>query len=348
MKMISKMVPAMAGLLIATTAPALAAPQLPHRTAADFYRVQLSRPVSVDELVAAVANSGLEVRSVRHAGETTGELLVGDEPFADAAETYKETNLDAFGVEPRVVSFVTTTAPASGLSVGGAGLASVTSQNRASLDPSVDGDVTPANIQNGWAPAQGTVYAYNASTGSPRRVRHRLTWDSRAGLDSYEDYAYEHDNKLDDPNAEVLWLPDGSTHCISEHWVAHRDTTIVSSNNVPSGAGLYADNARQLEECGYYDISFGVFNPGKLSTNVQYTVVIGGEAGPRSSSPQRLSGQKLSNDCQMLPDGDYCIGLNENRPGTGTVPLIGAHNGWKFPGCYTWTRGGSPVSGSCP
>lgn len=348
MKMISTMVPALAGLLVATTAPALAAAPLPQPLPQDFYRVQLSQPASVDELVAAVADAGLEVRSVRHAGETTGELLVGDEPFASAAETYKETNVDAFGVEPSVVSFVTTDAPSADLLVGDAGLASVTTQDRESLDPTVDGEVSPANIQDAWAPARGTVYAYNASTGSPRRVRHRLTWDSRAGLDSYDDYAYEHDNKLDDPDAEVLWLPDGSTHCISEHWVAHRDTTIVSSGNVPSGAGLYADNARQFEECGYYDISFGLFNPGKLSSDVQYTVVIGGESGSRSSSPQGLSGQKLSNDCQMLPDGDYCIGLNESRPGTDSTPLIGAHRGWAFPGCYTWTRGGSPVKGSCP
>lgn len=107
------------------------------------------------------------------------------------------------------------------------------------------------------------------------------------------------------------------------------------------GAGVYADNARQLEDCGYYDISFGVFKPGRLAVNTQYTVVVGGDAGPRASSPQGRTAQKLSNDCQVFPDSDWCIGLNEKHPGTDSEPLIGAHRGWRFPGCYTWTRGGS-------
>lgn len=49
----------------------------------------------------------------------------------------------------------------------------------------------------------------------------------------------------------------------------------------------------------------------------------------------------------FLPDGDYCIGLNQNRPGTDSEPLIGYHRQWRFPGCYTWVKGGTPTKGSC-
>jgi hypothetical protein len=44
----------------------------------------------------------------------------------------------------------------------------------------------------------------------------------------------------------------------------------------------------------------------------------------------------------MDPDSS-CTGLNYDRPGSGTEPLVGKSRGWRVPSCADWVRGGSPT-----
>jgi hypothetical protein len=332
--------------------------------AAIYFQAVLAQPTTVEALVSAATDQGLDIRSVQHGNDhASGELIVGDEGFATAAGTYVETVKQNFGEAPEVLSFVSATPVGAGDLIGQTHVASVVGQEGASLDPATadsttpdsggDGEVGAAGVSDPWAPAFGSVWAHNSSTGSARQMRHHVTWTSRTGLNSYSDKVYEHDNKLEDPNAKMVTevgptYDIGRTYCdIDGFWVNSGGSTVVASN-MPTGAKVYADNARGFEECGIYDVSFGIFYPAKLSVDTKYRVVVGGSAGSKSSSPQGLLGQKLSNDCQFLEDQDDCVGLNQYADGQDSTPFINRTRGWRFPGCYSWQQGQSPTSGSCP
>ena len=40
------------------------------------------------------------------------------------------------------------------------------------------------------------------------------------------------------------------------------------------------------------------------------------------------------------------MGLNYNRPGSDTEPLVNRNRGWSVPSCATWEREMSPVKSS--
>lgn len=316
-----------------------------------YYLVTLPTPVSTEDVLAAARTHDLSVSSVQHAGPTNGELLVGELPLAEALEMYRETDIAEFGTEPQVVSFVVDE-PADGLTVAGLAPLSVRQQPSPSLDPTPvegaeDGAVAPANVSDPWAPKSGTLRAFNASTGAERRIRHIMSWDSRAGLNSYDagddEFVYEHDTKLFDRSPYMTGAM-GHQACAPDYWMGG-DTWIVTSN-VPDGSKVYADNARASDDCGTFDVSFGLFEPWKLAVNQNYKFVVGSNPGEASSSPFELQGSKAIRSCDL--DWDWCVSLGSD-PREDYDMFVNDNRNWPMPGCYTWYRAdaNSPVRGTC-
>lgn len=133
--------------------------------------------------------------------------------------------------------------------------------------------------------------------------------------------------------------------CSNDNFWAARSYGVVMSTNMPESAGIYFDTDVS-DGCDVMDFTWGLFKPGKLTVGTYYTTVIGAVKGLRSSSPFALVGQKLSNDCQILPDSPNCIGLNERREGTGSQLFVGKTKA-VAPGCYSWVRGGSSSKFAC-
>lgn len=327
----------------------------------DYYLVTLPKPASTDDVLKAAQDFDLTVYSVQHNGPTNGELIVGDTRLGEALEMYRETDVQNFGTEPQVVSFVIDK-PAADLTIDGLTPTSIAPQRTSSLDPTPSdtapetppdgsaegtGDVTAANISKPWAPRTGTLWAHNSSTGSPRQIRHVMSWDSRQGLDSYktsdEEFVYEHDMKMYDRDP---YVSAGGTRqvCAPNYWM-DGDTQVVTSR-VPSTVKVYADNARFGDACGTHDVSFGFFTPWRLSVNTNYTVVIGSAAGTASRSILELQAWKMVRSCGI--DWDWCVSLGGD-PREDFDPLINDNRNWTVPGCFTWYREDSisPVNGSC-
>lgn len=333
----------------------------------DYYLVTLPKPASTDDVLKAAQDYDLTVYSVQHNGHTNGELIVGDTRLGEALEMYRETDVQNFGTEPHVVSFVIDE-PAAGLIVGGLEPESIAPQRTSSAAPESaatppettpdatpdgsaedTGEVTAANISKPWAPRTGTLRAYNSSTGAPRQIRHVMNWDSREGLNSYNtstaEFVYEHDMKLYDRDPYLIGAM-GHQACAPAYWIDHTNDTRIVSSNVPSTAKVYADNARASDDCGTHDVSFGIFTPWRLSTNTNYAVVVGGTAGSASRSILELQAWKMVRSCGL--DIDWCVSLG-GHPSEDNDLLINDNRNWTVPGCYTWYREDSisPVNGTC-
>jgi hypothetical protein len=340
-------IPAVALLAAGALTPATQASPLDLAAPDSYYLVDLKDPVSTDDVLQIARAHDLTVLSVQHNGPTNGELIVGDADLAEALEMYRETDLQNFGTEPHVVSFVVDT-PLTGLTVAGQQVA-VTEQSQASADPTPqdEGDVTAANITKPWAPRTGTLWAHNSNTGAARQMRHIMSWDSRSGLNSYNpsdaEFVYEHDTKLYDRDPYLVGAM-GHQACGPDYWVSG-DTRIVTSN-VPSASKVYADNARASDDCGMYDVSFGIFKPWNLSVNTNYKIVVGANAGQATRSPFGMMGAKMVRSCGL--DSAWCVSLGSD-PREDYDMFINQSRNWKMPGCYTWYREDSsaPVSGSC-
>ena len=333
--------------LVSSLATAATSPAVGGETDS-YYLVRMASPVSTDDVLRAARSHDLSVLSVQHNGPTNGELLVGDTPLGEALETYRETDVANFKTAPQVVSFVVA-APVTDLTVGGLAPLSVTRQSTSSADPTPgEGDVTAANVDNPWFPRTGTLWAHNSTTGAARQIRHIMSWDSRAGLDSYDpagddEFVYEHDMKIFDRDPYFIGAM-GHQACGPDYWMSG-DPRIVTSN-VPDGSKVYADNARASDACGTYDVSFGIFHAEKLAVNVNYKIVVGSNAGEASQSPLELQGSKMIRSCGI--DSEWCVSLGSD-PREDYDMFINDSRNWPVPGCYTWYREDSsaPVRGTC-
>ncbi len=273
---------------------------------------------------------------------------MGEHPLQNL-DMYIETNEEVFGEEPMVSSLIVASATEPAIAIAGSSASTevveeITSELTAALRAdslaASSGDVTSASTSNSWAPRDGTVRNTNHTSGFPRRMTHRYQWNSRAGLDSYNDYAYEHDYKLKDAGA-------GGTRpaCSNDDFWAIRSNGVMLSTNMPESAGVYIDTDVS-DGCDTMDMTWGLFKPGKLAVNTYYTTIVSAVKGNVSTSPFALSGQKLSNDCQFLPDSAACIGLNTDREGTGSQLFVGPTKG-VAPGCFSWLRGESSTKYAC-
>jgi hypothetical protein len=331
---------------VAATTPATSATSL-DTGAVDYYRVEPASPVTTEDVLEAARAHDLRVLSVQHNGPTNGELIVGETDLATALETYRETDLQNFSTEPHVVSFTTST-PVTGVTVAGEPATVVgTSSMSADPTPAEVGDVTAANVTDPWAPRTGTLWAHNSSTGAARQMRHIMSWDSRSGLDSYKlsdaEFVYEHDTKIYDRDPYFTGAM-GHQACGPDYWVSG-ETRIVTSN-VPSSSKVYADNARASDDCGTYDLSFGIFEPWHLAVNTNYKIVVGANAGEAARSPFGIMGSKMVRSCGL--ESAWCVSLGSD-PREDYDMFINEGRSWKMPGCFTWYRADStsPVNGSC-
>lgn len=342
-----------AAMLLATGGTAVASTEPTGPTGAfeaptkQTYKIDFSPRADVDDLTAVLLASQYRVLELRHSGSTSGIVQPGSSDLADTLHMYIATNVENFGVEPEITSVLVESTTVPSLSLKGTQTTVRTvdsSATNVASEPAATGtekEVIAASITNPWAPNDGTIRAENITyNGFPRQMKHRYAWDSRAGLDSYEDYAYEHDLKLLDPGA-------GGTRpfCSNDNFWATRSNGIMMSTNMPESSGPYFDTDVS-DGCDTMDFSWGLYKPGKLTVGTYYTTVVGAVKGLKSSSAFVLSGQKLSNDCQLLPDSPNCIGLNTRREGIGSQLYVGSTKGVAA-GCFSWIRGGSSTKYTC-
>lgn len=219
---------------------------------------------------------------------------------------------------------------------------------------SADGTTTPASISNTWAPWYGTMRAYNSPyespTDMPRKFRHHLRWYSSGDIAAFgDDFAYEHNMSLYNTDLWDLTRPYCADSAYTEFWAGwstgFKWNAVKYGWNFPSAAVAYWDWDDTTDSCEKLDFSVGVGYPKKLTAGVAYNFWIAAEKGTKSSSPYDLGAQKISNDCNDLgmDPGSSCTGLNYDRPGSGTEPLVGKSRGWRVPSCADWVRGSSPT-----
>lgn len=213
---------------------------------------------------------------------------------------------------------------------------------------------TSANISNAWAPWYGTMRAYNnpyeSPTDMPRKFRHYLRWYSASDIAAFgDDFAYEHNMSLYNTDLWDLTRPYCADSAYTEFWAGwstgFKWNAVKYGWNFPSAAAAYWDWDDTTDSCQKLDFSVGIGYPKKLTAGVAYNFWIAAEKGNKSSSPYDLGAQKISNDCNDLgmEPGSSCTGLNYDRPGSGTEPLVGKSRGWRVPSCADWVRGGSPT-----
>jgi hypothetical protein len=336
----ASMVLATGGTAVASTNLAEPSGTITAPAAVQTYEISFNPKVDVDDLAPELLAGSLQVLELRHSGATSGIMQPGTSDLADALRMYVETNVANFGVEPEIASVLveSTTIPA--LAVEGTqtsiktvdSSASAANSDESPTSTTDEGEVTAASITKPWALSDGTVRAENINyNGFPRQMKHRYRWDSRSGLDSYDDWAYEHDVKLLDPGAGGI-----RPFCSNDNFWAARSYGVMMSTNMPEAAGIYFDTDAQ-DGCDTMDFTWGLYKPGKLAVSTYYTTIIGAVKGLKSSSSFALNGQKLSNDCQFLPDNPNCIGLNGGRKGVDGALLVGSSKG-VAPGCFSWVR----------
>jgi hypothetical protein len=282
-----------------------------------------------------------QVVEMHHTGETRGILVPGATPLQEAAQMYLQTNLESFGFEPLISSLIIQPDGSPTLRVSGTTVTVYAVEEPPAAGTGEDPTVTSASTNNLWAPADGTFRAVNATTGFPRRMVHRYEWNSRVGRNSYDDFAYEHDLKLYDYGEDGV-----RPFCSNDDFWAVRSYGVMMSTNMPEESGPYFDTSVS-DSCEEMDFTWGIFRPGELDPYIYYKTVIGAAKGYRSSSIFELQGQKLSNDCQFLPDSPDCIGLNTGREGVDYQLYVNDSRGWRAPGCYSWLRGSSPTIIAC-
>ncbi|HWM35989.1 MAG TPA: hypothetical protein VNS49_02575, partial [Streptomyces sp.] len=221
-----------------------------------------------------------------------------------------------------------------------------------------------------WSPIQGQAQAWDTElppeSDFPRKFRHNLLWFSQEDINDFgDDYGYEHNMSLYNEDISDWTRP----YCnpfdspYSDFWAAWDEGIIGNwkwnavkwGGNVPGEAAPYWDWDDVTDSCQKLDFSIGIGYPMKLKPKVGYSVWIHAKRGDQSSSPYDLGAQKLSNDCNNLgmDPGSSCMGLNFDRPGTGTEILVNKDRKWTVSGCANWNPNLEPVrlkngEGGCP
>lgn len=232
------------------------------------------------------------------------------------------------------------------------------------------GDLEPLAKQHPWSPLQGQMQAWDTElppeSDYPRKFRHNLTWASQDDLDAFgDDFGYEHNMSLYNEEDISDWTrpychPFDWNEPYENFWAAwdpwaFKWNAVKWGGNVPGEAVPYWDWDDTTDSCQKLDFTIGIGYPRNLRPQVGYSVWIHALRGDQSSTPYDLGAQKLSNDCNNLgmDPGSSCMGLNADRPGSGTEILVNKSRSWTVPGCANWNPNRDPVrlangEGGCP
>lgn len=232
------------------------------------------------------------------------------------------------------------------------------------------GKAAPRSKQYAWSPLQGQMQSWDTErppeSDYPRKFQHNLVWWSRYDLDDFgDDFGYEHNMSLYNEEDISDWTrpycnPFDWNQPYQDFWAAwdiwsFKWNAVKWGSNVPGEAAPYWDWDDTTDSCQKLDFTIGIGYPRKLHPQVGYSVWIHALRGDQSSSPYDLGAQKLSNDCNDLgmDPGSSCMGLNADRPGSGTEILVNKSRGWRVSGCANWNPNLAPVrlangEGGCP
>jgi len=224
-------------------------------------------------------------------------------------------------------------------------------------EPPPDTGVAP-DIEHPWSPLSGTLRANDSIDipDFPRTFLHRYRWESHSDLALFgDDFGYEHN--LSTYNYNLPGPPEHRPSCprgaYSNFWAGWADgykwNSVRAGWNYPAESAPYWDWNDATDSCQKLDFTIGIGYPPRLEPTIEYFHWIAAPAGTEDSSEFDLSAQKLSNDCNDLgrEPNSWCMGLEFNRPGSGSEPLIGASRAWRVPGCFEWTREQPPAQPSC-
>lgn len=217
----------------------------------------------------------------------------------------------------------------------------------------------PLSKQHAWSPVQAGMQAWNdpaqpGGSDHPRIFSHQFRWDSAADLAAFgDDFGYEHNVSLYNESDISDWTRpfcapwDDFTNDPYENFWAGWDTgfkwnAVSYGWNIPGEAAPYWDWDDVTDSCQKLDFSIGIGYPKQLEPSFQYEFWIYAKSGDRASSAMEVGGQKLSNDCIGDP-GSSCMGLDYDREGSGTEPIVNKDRNWTVPGCISWTDGGPPL-----
>ncbi|MFI8998986.1 hypothetical protein [Streptomyces sp. NPDC053542] len=223
-----------------------------------------------------------------------------------------------------------------------------------------------------WSPVYAAMQAWHYSGGpedQPKTFNHQMEWGSASDIEAFgQDFGYEHNVSLynEDDIAGRPWTRPGCAPWDSavadeyqNFWAAwdiwaFKWNAVSYGWNIPGEAAPYWDWDDVTDECSKLDFTMGIGYPMELKPNVEYGAWIYAEDGDQDFSVFDMGGQKLSNDCNNLgmDPGSSCMGLNDNRPGTGTELIVNKTRGWTVPGCIGWFDG-TPFrskngEGGCP
>jgi hypothetical protein len=211
----------------------------------------------------------------------------------------------------------------------------------------------PRVKEHAWSPLQGQMQSWDTElppeSDYPRKFRHNLTWWSQEDLDAFgDDFGYEHNMSLFNEADISDWTrpychPFDWNEPYENFWAAwdvwaFKWNAVKWGGNVPGEAVPYWDWDDTTDSCQKLDFTIGIGYPRNLAPQVGYSVWIHAMRGDQSSSPYALGAQKLSDDCDNLgmDPGSSCMGLNANRPGSGTEILVNKSRGWTVSGCANW------------
>ncbi|WP_461144488.1 hypothetical protein [Salinifilum aidingensis] len=254
--------------------------------------------------------------------------------------------------------------------------ASLTGQGVAVADPQRNAEPVAPGPQAPpkeyrWSPIQGQMQTWDTESGPepehPRKFRYNMTWASQADINAFgDDFGLEHGATLYNTEDISDWTrpycnPFDFNEPYNNFWAAwdsgFKWNAVEWGTNVPGEAAPYWDWDDATDSCQELGFQIGVGYPTNLQPRQGYSMWIHASRGDQSNSEFTLNTQKISNDCNDvgLDPGSSCMGLNYNRPGSGTEDLVTLEDqqGWTVPGCVNWNPTRQPTrldngQASCP
>lgn len=238
--------------------------------------------------------------------------------------------------------------------------------NGGSSDPAIGLTGPGADAVAPWAPKWGRLLGEIVTPATNnRRIFNEIVF-SDAGLEDLDGFAYEHDVKLVNPEAEcnlpdifgcIDSLLDSSLRPVcnpfseNDFW-ANRDS-FTFDWNYPDAADPYIDT-EWVDSCRMMDFTIGLASPSPtnlVADQIYQTSILASGSEDVAASVVKLSFERKSvKTCDSLVDDllpgstPWCVGSPSGQPGEETQRMILESDGETLPGCFDWWNGFNPRS----
>jgi hypothetical protein len=308
----------------------------------------LDTPTSAATLAPKLAQLGDSLQQIMHAQPAAGGASRGsDESVASFIQAYRSAYVAENGVEALVAAVVISGSASTSVEAL-LGAHTVTTNTR--LVPGHAPPMTEPPDDSGWllgnshqwAPDHGELRAaFVSPSARPNQISSTFTFPTgslhRFNRTLYNDYAYEHDMKLEAPDAPGGKQP-ACAHEDDYYWA--RRSGLMWTSNIPWQAAPYLDT-NVGDECQEGDMTIGLYYPQNLQENHEYRITMMSKDSHRDvSNHYALVAQKAVRWCAALVAD--CV---ETKSGGDSVLLVGDTKGI-VPGCRRWYSG--RLSTTCP